>query len=125
MHFMRARQWMLWPSVLLGMAVTAGAPLFMRIFGPEFTGGAVYVAILMGGVYVQAAAGPLQEAIVVLGKQRQLALVTFLSLFVNVALSLVLVLWIGVVGAAIGSVVAAGFRIFCLRRLIPAHLTSI
>ena len=95
----------------------------MRAFGPEFTYGAVLVAILMFGVYMQAAAGPLQEALVILGKQRQLAIGTGLSMVLNITLNVALVLWIGVAGAAIASVVAAGFRILFLRRLLPTSIS--
>lgn len=122
--FATARKWMLWPSVLLGMAVTLAAPLFMKAFGPEFAGGTTLVAILMCGVYIQVVAGPVQQALVVLGMQRQLAIATVLCIALNIGLNFALVLWIGVVGAAIASIIATAFRVVYLWYLIPAEFRS-
>lgn len=110
-HFNRGRKWMLLPTVVGAVLLLLVAPLLLRIFGAEFVSGTTIVAILLSGVVAQAAGGPLQEALVVTGHQNSVSLIVAMSMLANLLLNVLLIMWLGIAGAAIASSICVMARV--------------
>jgi O-antigen/teichoic acid export membrane protein len=114
-HFERGRMMMLWPTLLGCTVLIVASPLILRVFGPEFTSGSVPVAILSIGILIQAAAGPIQERMVVLNQQRAVAMIVAGSLLFNVAASIALTIMLGLAGTALASAISIALRVGLMR----------
>jgi O-antigen/teichoic acid export membrane protein len=92
--------WTFWPS-LVGAAVllALGHPL-LALFGAEFEAGYPVMLILVFGILVRAAVGPVDVLLNMLGEQRLCAAVLVGATALNIALNLALVPAFGLVGAA-------------------------
>jgi O-antigen/teichoic acid export membrane protein len=92
----------LWIAALLplGLTLVASEPLVELLFGGDFAAAAPALPILMGA-FVAIALGPLAvNAIVVLGRQRRLAIYALAGLVINVVLNLILIPPYGFLAAA-------------------------
>jgi len=110
-HFARGRTWMFLPTLFGSTLLLLVAPILLRIFGPEFVSGATIISILLCGVVAQAAGGPLQEALVVTGQQKAVSVIVGLSILANIVLSIALVIWLGITGAAVASSICVTARV--------------
>ncbi|MCP5080807.1 MAG: oligosaccharide flippase family protein [Alphaproteobacteria bacterium] len=112
-------KWTFWPSLAGTLVLVAlGKPL-LWLFGPEFTAGYLSMCILLVGIMARAAAGPSQGVLVLTGRQKAAAVISFGTLIVNAGLNLVLIPAYGLTGAAIATSVAFGLE--SLAALIVAN----
>ncbi|MGF1600285.1 MAG: lipopolysaccharide biosynthesis protein [Acidimicrobiales bacterium] len=97
----RATGWMVlatWPYLLV--VATKAAPL-SRLFAPGFDTGAIALAMLAGAVAVNAATGPIDATLLMLGRSATSMVSTAAALTVDLALAWVLVPRMGLTGAAL------------------------
>lgn len=102
-----------------GAGVLAVSPLLLALFGPDFTAGVPILAILIAGTIAQAALGPAEDLLTMLGAERLCAGLSLLGLVLALALGLVLVPAWGTAGAA--SAVALGGTARCLALALAAR----
>ena len=96
-------RWTFWPSVAATVLIlTLGKPL-LWMFGETFTSGYYLMFILAIGLLARAAIGPVERLLNMLGEQRLCALVYFGTFALNLVLSLVLVPYMGIAGAAVAT----------------------
>ena len=110
-YFRRGRLWMLIPTVPGAAFLYFGSPLLLAMFGAEFVAGAAVVTVLTTGVLAQALGGPVQEALIVSGHQKQVSMVLTISFAINIALSITLAASFGMMGVAIASMLSITGRI--------------
>jgi O-antigen/teichoic acid export membrane protein len=115
-HYERGRRMMLWPTLAGVVTVTVLSPFILAVFGPEFPAAVPVVVILSGGILIQAAAGPIQERMMVMGQQKAIAAIIAGSLAFNMAASVALTLVLGITGVALASALSIILRIFLMRR---------
>lgn len=115
-HFERGRRMMLWPTMVGASLVCILSPFILAVFGPEFPAAVPVVVILSGGILIQAAAGPLQERMMVMGQQKAIAAIIAVCLGFNVVASVALTLMLGITGAALASGLSIILRIALMRR---------
>jgi O-antigen/teichoic acid export membrane protein len=102
--------WTFWPSLLMAVVVLAlGKPMLM-LFGPDFDQGFPLLFLLIFGVVARAAVGPCESLLTMSGNQNVCAAVYALTLALNVALSMALIPWLGLWGAATATAVAMIFE---------------
>ena len=98
--FRRATVWttmIVWPVFLAG---AVAAPVLLRVFGPEFVGGAAAVAILALSGLVSSGVGPVDMVLLMAGRSSANLGITAVALVSNVALNLLLIPRFGITGAA-------------------------
>jgi O-antigen/teichoic acid export membrane protein len=102
--------WTFWPSLLMAFIVLAlGKPMLM-LFGPEFDQGFPLLFLLIFGVVARAAVGPCESLLTMSGNQNICAVVYALTLALNVALSMLLIPWLGLWGAATATALSMIFE---------------
>ncbi len=102
--------WTFWPALLSALGILAlGHPL-LWLFGSNFTEGYSLMFILAAGIIVHATAGQAEFLLSMLGHQKLVAGAMFLTLFLNVALNLLLIPHYGMTGAAIATAIAMGTK---------------
>lgn len=102
--------WTFWPSLLMALAVLAlGRPMLM-LFGPGFEAGYPLLFLLCAGVVARAAVGPAESLLTMSGHQNVCALVYGLTLALNIGISLALIPYLGLWGAAIATAAAMLFE---------------
>lgn len=95
-----AVNWTFWPSLAGAMLILVlGQPL-LWLFGPEFTAGYPVMIILVVGFLFRSAMGPSEFLLNMLGQQTACAIVLVVTSTLNVVLNLILVPWLGLMGAA-------------------------
>lgn len=109
-------------SAAAAVVVFWAAPLLLGMFGKGFDSGADILTILVVGLVIQAAAGPGEDLLNMLGQQRACAAAFFAALILNVALNLALIPIYGALGAAIATTLATGVRSFALAWLVKSRL---
>jgi len=87
-----------------------GEPL-LRLFGGDFVSGYGLMFIISIGLLARAAVGPAERLLNMLGERRACALIYATSFAMNVTLCIVLIPWLGLIGAAIALRGDAGVRI--------------
>ncbi|MEQ8823054.1 MAG: lipopolysaccharide biosynthesis protein [Filomicrobium sp.] len=98
-----AVNWTFWPSLAAAAAILLlGQPL-LWLFGPEFTSGYPVMIILVVGFLFRSAMGPSEFLLNMLGQQSACAVVLVFTAILNIVLNLLLVPWLGLVGAAIAT----------------------
>ena len=107
----KGRIWMVVPTLAGAGFLLLTAPFLLSMFGPEFTSGSVIVSILIAGVVIQAAGGPIQEALIVSGHQMAVSLIIAGFFVLNLIMSIVLVKSLGLTGVAIASATTVSARI--------------
>lgn len=101
--------WTFWPSLLGAIAILAlGKPL-LWLFSPTFTAGYPVMAVLAVGLLARASVGPAETVLNLLGQQRMTALILVTSAIASIGLGLVLVPWLGMLGAATATSLACSF----------------
>nr|WP_245291200.1 oligosaccharide flippase family protein [Methylobacterium aquaticum] len=93
-----------------GLAVVAGGPLLLGLFGPDFRAALPLLALLVAGHGLAAAFGPAEDLLTMLGAERACAAVTIGLLVAAVILTLALVPLLGLIGAALAAAVVTAGR---------------
>lgn len=97
-------------TLLVGAGILIVAPLLLALFGPGFAASREVLAILVLGAVVQAAFGPAEDVLTMIGGERLCALVSAAALALAATLLVLLVpLW-GVTGAALAMAVSSTLR---------------
>ena len=98
------------------------APFLLNLFGPGFDDAMPVLLVLMLGLIVQAYAGPGEDLLTMLGHERISAVLSTLSLVLNIILNFLLIPVYGVLGAAIATAVTIGLRSLVLAWLVKRRL---
>lgn len=93
-------RWSFWPSLLVGLAAIAAAPLLLSLFGPGYLDGRIVMIILLGGILAKATVGPAEMLLSMTGHQNVCAGVYAVALGVNLILNIWLIPRLGITGAA-------------------------
>jgi O-antigen/teichoic acid export membrane protein len=102
--------WTFWPSVLMALVVLAlGKPMLM-LFGPGFDQGFPLLFLLIFGVVARAAVGPCESLLTMSGYHNICAAVYALTLAINIGLSIALIPWLGLWGAATATALSMIFE---------------
>jgi O-antigen/teichoic acid export membrane protein len=107
---------MFWPSVAAALALAAIGPFALSLFGEGFSAGYTVLVIVLTGLVVRSATGPVEFLLNMTGHQMDTVRVYALAAFANIALNIVLIPKMGILGAALatyGSIVAANL-LLCL-----------
>jgi O-antigen/teichoic acid export membrane protein len=99
-------RWSFWPSLIVGAAVLAAAPLLLSLFGPDYLEGRTVMAILLCGILAKALVGPAEVLLSMAGHQTVCALVYAFALAVNIVLNIVLIPILDIEGAAVATATA-------------------
>jgi O-antigen/teichoic acid export membrane protein len=99
-----------WPSLVLILILLALGEPMLRLFGRDFVSGYYLMFIIAIGLLARAAVGPAERLLNMLGERRSCALVYAASFFIDLALCLALIPWLGIAGAAIANAVALVFE---------------
>lgn len=98
------------------------APMLLGIFGDGFENGANILVILVCGMLVQAAAGPGEDVLNMLGHQRACAASFVGTLVLNIALNFALIPVFGMTGAALATALSVAARSFVLSFLVKRRI---
>ncbi len=99
-------QLMFWPSLLAAGALALIGPYILELFGTDFGAGYPTMLVVLAGLVLRAASGPVEYLLSMTGHQRDTLRVYAVAAIANIALNLVLIPALGIIGAAIGSYVA-------------------
>lgn len=89
---------------LVGLIVVAD-PVVAHVFGEEYAGAAPVLQVMSGFMLVNAVNKVTSDGLDFLGRARERAIVKTVTAVANFLLNLVLIPWIGVVGAAVATVI--------------------
>ena len=114
-----------WPSLAATAAVLAAGIPLLWLFGRDFVAGYPLMFIFAVGMMARAAVGPLASVLNMVGEQRACACVFAAAFALNVVLCLVMIPWLGTVGAAISIATALVFEsaalFFITKRRLGLH----
>jgi O-antigen/teichoic acid export membrane protein len=106
-------QLMFWPSALAAAVLALLGPTILSLFGSDFTGGYPALLIVLLGLIVRAATGPVEYMLNMTGHHRDTLRVYGISAVACVAMNLILIPEFGITGAALSSYAAiAGANIW-------------
>jgi O-antigen/teichoic acid export membrane protein len=114
----RTTLWTFLPSVVAAAAVALAAPLFLLLFGKDFTGGASITAVLLLGLLARAAIGPAEQLLIMTDHQLACAKAYGWAFAINLMLCLLLVPTYGGNGAAAATALAYGAASLILARQV-------
>ena len=95
---------------LAGAIASAVGEPTLRLFGRDFVSGYYLMFIIATGLLARAAVGPAERLLNMRGERRSCALVYAGSFFIDLALCVALIPWLGIAGAAIANAVALIFE---------------
>lgn len=98
------------------------APYLLALFGEGFDAALPVLVVLMLGLVLQAAAGPGEDLLNMLGHERSCAAIFIASLGINIALNFALIPYFGLMGAAVATTISVGLRSFTLTWLVHHRL---
>ncbi|GHA14464.1 polysaccharide export related protein [Devosia pacifica] len=107
-----------WLTVVAVAGTAAIGPVLLGAFGQAFVAGYPAMLILGAGMLARALAGQASELLLVGGHQRQAALTLAATLCCNVVLTVLLVPFFGIVGAALGTAIAMVVRTVLIARVV-------
>jgi O-antigen/teichoic acid export membrane protein len=111
-----------WPSLpLIVLLAMWGKPL-LSLYGPDFSRGVVPLIVLLSGQLINAATGPVGYLLAMTGYERRMVIVVLGAAVVDFLLSLMLVPWFGMTGAALASMLAIVFWNLWLVRIARGEL---
>ncbi len=99
----QAIRWTFFPSVFAIAAILVAGPFLLRLFGPQFSAGYPLMFILAVGPLARAAVGPAERLLNMTGQQGACIVAYATAFAINLFLSVGLVAWLGVLGAAIAT----------------------
>jgi O-antigen/teichoic acid export membrane protein len=97
---------MFWPSLLTALALAAVGPFVLSLFGEGFDAGYPTMLVVLAGLVLRAASGPVEYLLNMTGHHRDTIRVYAVASVATVVLDLVLIPHLGIIGAAIGSYTA-------------------
>ena len=115
-------QLMFWPSLLTAAALAAVGPYVLSLFGAGFAMGYPTMLVILAGLVLRSATGPVEYLLNVTGHHRDTMRVYALAAAANVALSLLLIPTLGIIGAAIATYAAMLGGNACLWVLVRKRL---
>jgi O-antigen/teichoic acid export membrane protein len=101
-----ATRWTFWPSAACAIVLLALGKPALELFGPDFADGYPLLFVLAVGLLARASVGPGERLLIMVGEQRLCAAVYAAAFATNLALCLVLVPWLGLIGAALSTATA-------------------
>jgi O-antigen/teichoic acid export membrane protein len=111
---------MFWPSLAAAAALAVVGPFALALFGPGFESGYPVLLIVLTGLVVRSATGPVEYLLNMTGHQMDTVRVWSAAATASIVLNLVLIPRFGMLGAAAatyGSIVAANLALcVCVRR---------
>jgi len=115
-------QLMFWPSLLTAGVLAAIGPFVLSLFGPGFAMGYPTMLVILAGLVLRSATGPVEYLLNVTGHHRDTMYVYAFAAAANIALSLVLIPAFGIFGAAIATYTAMLGGNACLYLLVRKRL---
>lgn len=107
--------WTFWPSLVMGLGVlVVGRPMLL-LFGEGFEAGYPLLFTLVAGVMVRAAVGPAEALLTMSGHQKVCAVIYGTALAFNIALTALLIPFLGLWGVALATALA-----ICLETVLLA-----
>jgi O-antigen/teichoic acid export membrane protein len=99
-------QMMFWPSLLVAAGLAILGPYILSLFGADFAAGYPVMLVVLGGLVLRAATGPVEFLLNVTGHHRDTMRVYAFAALASIALNLVLIPAWGIVGAAMATYIA-------------------
>lgn len=96
--------WSFWPSLAGAALLLAAGPFVLGLFGGDFAAGYPLLAVLLAGLLVQAATGPLKFLLGMTGGHNAMAIVMAAAILLNIGLNALLIPAFGPMGAALATV---------------------
>jgi len=118
----RAAHMMFWPSLGIALVMLGFSGLLLGLFGEEFIAARAAMAVLIVGQLVAAGAGTVGQLTDLTGYQRQGAWVRGWSALLTVLLSVVLIPYWGILGAAVAATGSLALKNVWLHRLATRNL---
>jgi O-antigen/teichoic acid export membrane protein len=97
---------MFWPSLLTAAALACLGPFILSLFGADFTSGYPTMLVVLGGLVLRSATGPVEFLLNVTGHHRDTMRVYAVAALASIGLNLVLIPAFGIIGAAIATYTA-------------------
>jgi len=94
---------MFWPSLLMVGALVLFGKWILMLFGPGFEAGYPVILVLAVGLIARSSVGPAERLLNMVGRQGVCAAAYAGAVVVNIVLCLVLVPWLGPIGAALAT----------------------
>ncbi|GEP09672.1 oligosaccharide flippase family protein [Methylobacterium gnaphalii] len=94
-------RWVLGATALVGAGIVVAAPLLLGLFGPEFRESLPVLTVLVLGSVGASLFGPGEDLLTMLGGEKLCAGITLAMLALGAGFCLVLVPWLGLIGAAL------------------------
>ena len=101
-----AVRWTFWPSLAMAVVLLVAGRWILMLFGPGFADGYPLLFVLVLGLLARASVGPAERLLIMVGEQRVCAAIYATAFAVNLVLCILLVAWLGVIGAAISTAIA-------------------
>lgn len=118
--------WTFWPSLALALLMLVTGKYLLMLFGENFSSGESVIWILTIGIIVRASVGAAESVLTMSGKQKMCAIVYAATLFVAIALNILLIPIYGLNGAAMATTMALCFEAFALyaaaKRTLGLHI---
>lgn len=111
-----------WPSLLACLGLVLVGKFLLSLFGESFTAGYGVMLVLLIGILVKAATGPLEGLLTMTGHQKPVALITGLSAVLNILLNTALIPAFGIVGAAIATSATMALSVLAMHRIAIRRL---
>jgi O-antigen/teichoic acid export membrane protein len=118
----RAAHMMFWPSLGIAVVMLGFSGLLLGLFGEEFIAARTAMAVLIAGQLVAAGAGTVGQLTDLTGYHRQGAWVRGYSALLTVLLSVVLIPYWGILGAAVAATGSLALKNVWLHRLATRNL---
>ena len=115
-------QLMFWPSLLTAIALALLGPLVLSLFGADFAMGYPTMLVVLTGLVLRSATGPVEYLLNMTGHHRDTMVVYALAAVANVGLDLLLIPAFGIIGAAIATYTAMLSANLCLYLLVQKRL---
>ena len=115
-------QLMFWPSLLTAFALAVFGPYVLSLFGPDFVTGYPTLLVVLSGLLLRAASGPVEYLLNMTGHHQDTMRVYAFASLASIVLVLLLIPAFGIIGAAIGTYTAILGGNFCLYRLVQKRL---
>jgi O-antigen/teichoic acid export membrane protein len=99
-------QLMFWPSLATAAALALAGPFVLSLFGADFRAGYPALLVVLAGLVVRAATGPVEYLLNMTGHHRDTLGVYAVAAAANIGLNLLLIPTLGIVGAALATYAA-------------------
>ncbi len=97
---------MFWPSLLAAGALACLGPFVLSLFGPDFGAGYPTMLVVLAGLVLRAATGPVEYLLNVTGHHRDTMKVYAVAAVASIGLNLLLIPAFGIIGAAVATYAA-------------------